>query len=262
MFCIKCGQELPVKALFCPYCGEKQPSFPSRKSLPDNNPPAITNVNSHNNNLDSNNAFSISKIQGKNVLVKYRGHEDIVRIPDSVEVIESHAFLNCNSIIKLFMPDTVATIGYGAFSGMTNLTHIHFSKNLTKICSSAFSGCSSLKVLDLPPNLKEIDSFAFENCTSLIYVSIPPSVKSRGERLFRDCTNIKNIYSPKINRSCFAFPIINFALFCIAICMNFYHWPNQGWGFDTAADLIATIILALILIPKIRRWRLGQEYII
>ena len=258
MFCIKCGQELPAEAIFCPYCGDKQPSFPIKKNMPDNNPPAIDNVNSHNNSLDSNGTFNISKIQGKNVLVKYYGHEDIVRIPDSIEVIGASAFSNCTSTIKVFMPDTVIEIGYRAFSGMTHLTHIRFSKNLRKIDWSAFSGCCSLKVLDLPPSLKEMGSYVFENCTDLLYVSIPPSLN--GSFLFNGCTKIKTVFYPKKNRSPFAFPIINFVLFCIAMCMNFYYWPSQGWGFDTAADLIATIILALILIPKIRRWRLHKEY--
>lgn len=74
-------------------------------------------------------------------LLRYEGKEENVMIPDSVMVINTRAFLDCDFIRNILIPNSVTLIG-----------------------REAFSGCTSLVVLVIPDSVEDIEVGALKHC--------------------------------------------------------------------------------------------------
>ena len=78
-------------------------------------------------------------------------------IPNSVKIIGSYAFENCNEITHVVLPDELTTINSGAFSGCTGLSEITIPMTVLDIKDLAFAGCTGLdKITSLalrPPRI-------------------------------------------------------------------------------------------------------------
>ena len=61
-----------------------------------------------------------------------------VVIPDSVEVIEEQAFLDCELLHEVIIPDSVRSIGLGAFANCSNLKVVSIPQTVTDISPYAF----------------------------------------------------------------------------------------------------------------------------
>ena len=59
-------------------------------------------------------------------------------IPDSVEVIEEQAFLNCEYLHEIIIPDSVKSIGFEAFSNCSCLSCVSIPESVTDINPYAF----------------------------------------------------------------------------------------------------------------------------
>ena len=59
-------------------------------------------------------------------------------IPDSVEVIEEQAFLNCESLHEVIIPNSVKSIGFEAFSNCSCLSYVSIPESVTDINPYAF----------------------------------------------------------------------------------------------------------------------------
>ena len=90
--------------------------------------------------------FSDFKIKN-GVLVKYRGKDSNVVIPDSVTSIEALAFEDCTSLESIIIPNSVTSIGNNAFNHCTSLTSITIPNSVTSIGNYAFDGCKNLKTI-------------------------------------------------------------------------------------------------------------------
>jgi hypothetical protein len=125
------------------------------------------------------------------VLVKYRGRDEVVVIPESlginrvgerafagsmlksvkipagVDVIEDRAFAGCSFLREVFLPNTVSVIGYRAFFNCVVLETVNMPYSLRSIEGGAFFNCRSLRVIDMPFTLRSIGPRAFSGCTSL-----------------------------------------------------------------------------------------------
>jgi hypothetical protein len=125
------------------------------------------------------------------VLVKYRGRDDVViiperlginrigkrafagnmlksvKIPAGVDVIESHAFVGCSFLKEVFLPNTLSVIGYRTFFNCVVLETVNMPYSLRSIEEGAFFNCRSLRVMDMPSTLRSIGPRAFAGCTSL-----------------------------------------------------------------------------------------------
>ena len=94
-----------------------------------------------------------------------------IKIPKSVETIESYAFSTCQALKEIKLPSSLTTIEFGAFEN-----------------------CYELKSIKIPKKVKVLGDITFRNCKSLKSVYIPKSVKYIKKEAFADCTKLKDIY--------------------------------------------------------------------
>jgi hypothetical protein len=113
--------------------------------------------------MSSINAFEIKNGQ----LLRYKGSETDVVIPDGV-----------------------TSIGYGAFQWRTRLTSVIIPESVTNICDVAFKDCSGLTSVTISNGVTSIGDEAFLRCKSLTNIAIPDSVTKIGYNSFADCDNL------------------------------------------------------------------------
>lgn len=129
-------------------------------------------------------------------LIKYRGNETNVTIPDSVTSIGNKAFKGCYGLTSITISDSVTSIGDSAFMGCTRLTSIEIPDSVTSIGEGAFYGCTGLRNITIPDSVKSIDDWAFEGCSGLTSIAIGNSVTSIGEMAFYGCDSLTSITIP------------------------------------------------------------------
>ena len=127
------------------------------------------------------------------VLVKYRGNDTDVVIPDGVTEIGDYAFNGCKSLSNITIPEGVKKIGNSAFAGCSSLKSITMPESVTSIRDFAFKECKALKNITIPEGVARIGEWAFEGCISLTNITIPRSVTSIERGAFRMCKSLKNI---------------------------------------------------------------------
>lgn len=143
-----------------------------------------------------------------------------IKIPSSVETIESSAFKGCSSLksivfdnnakLKIICGDYDDKDYYGAFSDCISLTTIEIPASVEIIESAAFQGCLALAKITFEKgiNLKKIsggysenrntDGYfyghgAFSQCISLTSIEIPASVEIIGPEAFWGCSTLETV---------------------------------------------------------------------
>ena len=96
-----------------------------------------------------------------------------VEIPTGVEIIESDAITEQETVTEIVISDSVKRIKADAFTGCIKLEHVHFGSNIESIGSKAFSGLAN-QLIELPKSLKEVAPDAFgEGCILSICGEMP-----------------------------------------------------------------------------------------
>ena len=108
------------------------------------------------------------------VLVKYRGNDTDVVVPDDVREIGESAFEYHYSLTSVTLPK-VQKIGKGAFSECRLLNSVS-SPQVQTIGEEAFYGCESLTNVGMP-NVKTIGGEAFKYCNSLTDIVLNPNAE-------------------------------------------------------------------------------------
>ncbi len=138
---------------------------------------------------DAATSASDFKMEGT-TLVKYRGTETDVTIPNTVEVIAQSAFDDNNDIKRVVIPDSVTTIEGYAFWGCDNLNTIVLGRGLTEIGDYAFTNCKGLTQISIPASVDRIGIKAFADCVNLTDITIPTEVKLIHETAFDGCYKV------------------------------------------------------------------------
>ncbi len=131
----------------------------------------------------------------ENTLKKYYGNDEVVIIPDHVEIIGVHAFStnieNKKNIKTVKMSNCVKEIQKCSFKGCTNITEIEMSKNIKTIGDEAFFGCESLQSEIKLPNVCSVGKNAFAGCKNLTKVEFSEQLHVLSEGVFKNCTSLK-----------------------------------------------------------------------
>lgn len=125
-----------------------------------------------------------------------------VNIPNSVEIIGTHAFSTCRKLSSIIIPKSVKHIDLGAFSN-TGLTSIIVEEenpvydsreNCNAIIdtetNTLIAGCGKTFI---PNSVTTIGDWAFYNCGKLYNLTIPNSVKYIGRDAFWGCTHCREL---------------------------------------------------------------------
>ena len=126
------------------------------------------------------------KMEGS-TLVKYRGTEKNVSVPNTVEVIAQEAFEGNDNIELVVLPNSVKRIEAYSFWGCDNLDTVVLGKGLTEVSDYAFAGCKGLEQMTIPSNVTSIGIQAFGDCVNLKDISIPTETSSIHESAFDGC---------------------------------------------------------------------------
>lgn len=136
-------------------------------------------------------AASASDFQTQgSTLVKYRGTEERVTIPDTVEVVGESAFENNQKVQFVVIPKSVKCLDAYVFWGCNNLEEVVLGKGLTAVDEYSFAGCTGLKQITIPENIQSIDAQAFAGCVNLTDIYIPATVTGIAEDAFLNCDNV------------------------------------------------------------------------
>ncbi len=113
-----------------------------------------------------------------------------IEIPESVEVINDHAFSKCAALSNVIIHEGVETIGSYAFSECNSLKDITIPKTVETINDHAFFKCAALNRVVIPEGVKTIGSYAFSECNSLKDITIPQTVETINDHAFSNCTSL------------------------------------------------------------------------
>ncbi len=152
-------------------------------------------------------------------LIKYKGKDSDVVVPDGVTAIGGCAFDRCHRLMSVTIPEGVTRIGGWAFSGCYDLADIKFPSSLKEIEADAFKmtkwlenqqnenplvivngilidGIKCQGVIIVPDGVTCIGERSFEECINLTGITIPDSVMCIGKEAFRDCKRLTHITIP------------------------------------------------------------------
>lgn len=136
------------------------------------------------------------------ILFRYKGKQSTLHIPNTVSIIESHAFINNIYLKNLYLPNTVVTIGESAFENCMNIQKVQFSDgaSIRYIRERAFYGCLMMTDFNFggTSTLQQINDFAFALCTSLASVEFPASLNLLGKGAYSG----SGIYSARFADRC------------------------------------------------------------
>ena len=130
------------------------------------------------------------------VLIKYKGKEREVSIPEGVVCIGSNAFAGCNKTIKVIIPNSVTKIKDKAFFAFNSVKHIVIPNTVTYIGNGAFSFCNSLESIEIPSSVtRYLGLGLFNSSISLAKVKILSEVELDNMWTFQYCHSLKEIYA-------------------------------------------------------------------
>lgn len=180
-----------------------------------------------NEQKEKENFYKRAEISGT-TLVKYKGEEETVSIPEGITTIKNSAFYNAKAKtikipasvtkieeVSLYSKNAeryevdIANNAYKSVDGVVyskdGRTLVQFPNGrsgyydmpneVEKVCNSAISGCTKLTGLNLSNRLTYINDFMFCG-TAFSSLTIPSSVTSIGSNAFEMCTSLSSITIP------------------------------------------------------------------
>ena len=100
-------------------------------------------------------------------LIKYKGKDVELNVPDGINTIGYAAFSRKEKIESVILPKSVTKIEDEAFWYCINLNKVEIQGEDVEIGSYAFSGCDKLAVLDIKGSISKVGSHAFFGCWAL-----------------------------------------------------------------------------------------------
>jgi len=139
------------------------------------------------------------KAIGKEAFKGQRTLESIV-LPEGVQEIKPYAFYMNEGIRHITLPSTLRAISKHSFHGCHVLTHVDIPEGIKAIGDYAFMDCYNLCEIRLPSTLRVVSKCSFQGCHALTHVDIPEGIKTIGDYAFTDCYNLREIRLPSTLR--------------------------------------------------------------
>ncbi len=173
--------------------------------------------------------YIVTEIQG----YTFYSHDDLVSvyIPDSVNTIETSAFVWCDNLTELYISESVTDIGEDVVFGNSNPTIYGYegttAQEYAKSNGYAFACVNNIEwdpyyfsytvldddtaeitdyygketILNIPSEVdgytvSSIGKTSFRGCNDLAWVNIPDTVKNIGDRAFNNCQNLSLVKIP------------------------------------------------------------------
>lgn len=133
----------------------------------------------------------------KGVLVRYKGSDAEVVIPEGITSIGEEAFANCSNLTSIMIPNSVESIGHGAFKECNSLKSVTIPNSVTSIEGYVFFFCHGLEKVEIPNSVTNIGAGAFNSCDSLESITIPEGMTTIEADTFGGCSKLKSIVIPK-----------------------------------------------------------------
>lgn len=140
-------------------------------------------------------------------LIRYKGEESLVRIPEGVVSIGASAFWNNTYVKEIILPSTLERLGGDCFYYCTNLEKITIPPKVGIMGNNPFAGCPKLLLKNESPYFVLENGVLYDKAKSnLIHYTIsksdkvffvPDTVICLGKHCFFACDNLKKIVIPE-----------------------------------------------------------------
>ena len=140
-------------------------------------------------------------------LVRYKGNESVVRIPDGIVSISASAFWNNTYVKEVVFPSTLERLGGDCFYYCTNLEKVTIPEKVSIMGNNPFAGCPKLVLRNESPYFVLENGVLYDkNKTNLIHYTIsksdkkfavPNTVVCLGKHCFFACDNLEKIVIPE-----------------------------------------------------------------
>ena len=140
-------------------------------------------------------------------LIRYKGKEAVVRIPEGIVSIEASAFWNNTFVREVVLPSTLERIGGDCFYYCTNLEKVTISEKVSIMGNNPFAGCPKLVLKNESPYFVLENGVLYDKAkTNLIHYtisksdkefSVPDTVICLGKHCFFACDNLEKIVIPE-----------------------------------------------------------------
>ena len=139
-------------------------------------------------------------------LVRYKGKEAIVQVPEGIVSIGASAFWNNTHVKEVFLPSTVERIGGDCFYYCTNLEKLTVPSRVSIMGNNPFAGCPKLKLKNESKDFCIENDILYDKDKSIVIYypirkpdteyAIPSTVKCVGKHCFFKCDNLEKIIIP------------------------------------------------------------------
>lgn len=120
-----------------------------------------------------------------------------IRLPESLEEIETEAFRGCGNLTSMCIPEKTHRIGESTFRDCVNMKSLVIKNDKIKIGERAFENCATLESVELPDGLTELYGGVFNSCKSIKAIELPSKLTIIGENAFSDCVGLEKVAVPE-----------------------------------------------------------------